>query len=249
MSNLIASRVEQREIRSAKEHTILSFLLDEGYSTSKILALVLNMTPNGMQRILRAMEVKQLIKAHQVAVPLSERKFSIWGLTPTGAALVIPEKESLQFFEVGRVKPVTMEHSLALQHVKAIALRSGWIGWESSSRLLKKANESRSTWVQVPDAVARSPKGRKVAIELERTVKTPKRYVEILANYAEMMAMGTIDEVIYVCPEKLAPRLERLFHRIEKIIFKGKVIPIPTGLLERFYFIPNEEWDIKANDF
>ena len=249
MSNLIASRVEQREIRAAKEHTILSFLLDEGYSTSKILALVLNMTPNGMQRILRAMEVKQLIKAHQVALPLSERKFSIWGLTPTGASLVIPKNELLRFFEIGRVKPVTMEHSLALQHVKAIALRSGWLGWESSSRLLKKANESRSTWVQVPDAVARSPKGRKVAIEFERTVKTPKRYVEILANYAEMISKGVIDEVIYVCPEKLAPRLERLFHRIEKIIFKGKVIPTPTGLLERFYFISYEEWNVRAKEF
>lgn len=161
MSNLIASRVEQREIRAAKEHTILSFLLDEGYSTSKILALVLNMTPNGMQRILRAMEVKQLIKAHQAALPLSERKFLIWGLTPTGASLVIPKNELLRFFEVGRVKPVTMEHSLALQHVKAIALRSGWLGWESSSRLLRKANLSRSQWCNVPDAVALSPMAEK----------------------------------------------------------------------------------------
>jgi len=115
--------------------------------------------------------------------------------------------------------------------------------------MLKKANESRSTWIQVPDAVARSPKGRKVAIELERTVKTPKRYVEILANYAEMMAMGTIDEVIYVCPAQLTARLERLFHRIEKIIFKGKVITTPQGLLRRFYFISYEEWDVRATAF
>ena len=115
--------------------------------------------------------------------------------------------------------------------------------------MLKKANESRSEWIQVPDAVARSPKGRKVAIELERTAKTPKRYVEILANYAEMISMGVIDEVIYVCPEQLTHRLERLFHRIEKIIFKEKVIPTPEGLLERFYFSSIEDWEQKASNF
>ena len=115
--------------------------------------------------------------------------------------------------------------------------------------MLKKANESRSTWIQIPDAFALSPKGRKVAIELERTAKTPKRYVEILANYAEMISMGVIDEVIYVCPEQLTPRLQRLFHRIEKIIFKGKMIPTPAGLLERFYFSSIEDWEQKAVNF
>ena len=245
MSNLIASRVEQREIRAAKEHTILSFLLDEGYSTSKILALVLNMTPNGMQRILRAMEVKQLIKAHQAALPLSERKFLIWGLTPTGASLVIPKNELLRFFEVGRVKPVTMEHSLALQRVKAIALRSGWLGWESSSRLLRKANLSRSQWCNVPDAVALSPHGRKVAIELERTIKTPKRYVQILANYAEMLNSGLVSEVFYICPDALVKRLERQFNQIEKIIVQKRVVTVHESLLKRFHFISYTAWETK----
>jgi len=64
-----------------------------------------------------------------------------------------------------------------------------------------------------------------------------------------MISLDVVDEVVYVCPEQLAARLERLFHRIEKIIFKGKVIQTPTGLLERFYFISYEEWYLKAKDF
>lgn len=249
MSNLISSKVERDRIKAEKQSKILLFLLEERFSTSIVLALLLDMTPNGVQRTLRKMDKAELIKAHIIDFELSAWNLKIWGLTPTGALLASDLDEDLKFFEVGRIKPVTIAHSLALQRIKVISMKSGWVQWESSSRMLKKANESRSTWIQVPDAVARSPKGRKIAVELERTAKTPKRYVEILANYAEMMSMGTVDEVVYVCPEALTPRLDRLFHRIEKIIFKGKVIPTPTGLLERFYFISYEEWEMRAIDF
>ena len=249
MSNLISSKAERDRIRADKQRQILLFLLAEGFSIVAVLALLLNMTPNGVQRIVRRMEKSGLIKSHTVDFELSAWNLKIWGLTPTGALLATDMDEDLKFFEVGRIKPITIAHSLALQRIKVTSLSCGWKQWESSSRMLKKANESRSIWIQVPDAVACSPKGRKVAIELERTVKTPKRYVEILANYAEMMSIGVIDEVIYVCPTQLTARLERLFHRIEKIIFKGKVIPIPEGLLKRFYFISYEEWDVRATAF
>lgn len=249
MSNLISSKAERDRIRAEKQSKILSFLLEERFSTSAVLALLLDMTPSGVQKILLKLEKNELIKAHTVDFELSAWNLKIWGLTPTGALLATDLDEDLKFFEVGRIKPITIAHSLALQRVKVVALRFGWEQWESSSRMLKRANESRSTWVQVPDAVARSPKGRKIAVELERSAKTPKRYVEILANYAEMISMGVIDEVIYVCPEQLTTRLERLFHRIEKIIVKGKVIPTPAGLLERFYFSSIEDWEQKAANF
>lgn len=249
MSNLISSKAERDSIKAAKEIKILSFLLAEGYSTAKILAQLLKMTPNGVQRILRKMEVNELIKAHTVDFELGSWNLKIWGLTPTGALLATPEDEEVKFFEVGRVKPITMTHSLALQRVRVVALGHGWGEWISSSKMLQSANLSRSTWLQVPDAVAMSPKGRKIAIELERTVKTPKRYVEILANYAEMLSSDVIAEVIYICPENIAKRLERLFHRIEKIIFRGKAIPVPEGLLKRFYFVTYDEWEVKSKDF
>ena len=249
MSNLISSKAERDRIKAEKQSKVLSFLLEERFSTAAVLALLLKMTPNGVHRTLLKMEKEGLIKPHTVDFELSAWNLKIWGLMPKGALLAADMNEDLNFFEVGRTKPITIAHSLALQRVKVIALINRWVEWESSSKMLKKANENRSTWIQVPDAVARSPKGRKVAIELERTVKTPKRYVEILANYAEMMSMRIIDEVIYVCPAQLTARLERLFHRIEKIIFKGKVIPTPSGLLERFYFISYEEWETRAQNF
>lgn len=249
MSNLISSKVERDRVRAEKERKILSFLLEERFSMTLVLAQLLKMTSNGTQKILNRMEAQEMIKAHTIDFELSAWSQRIWGLTPKGLLLVTDKNESIKFFEVGRIKPITMMHSLALQRAKAIALGCGWGEWISSAKMLQSANLSRTTWMQVPDAVAMSPKGRKIAIELERTVKTPKRYVEILANYAEMISSGIIVEVIYICPENIAKRLERLFSRIEKIIFKGKVVPVHASLLKRFYFLTYEEWEVQAKDF
>ena len=249
MSNLISSKVERDRVRAEKERKILSFLMEERFSMTLVLAQLLKMTGNGTQKILNRMEAQEMIKAHTIDFELSAWSQRIWGLTPKGLLLVTDKNESIKFFEVGRIKPITMMHSLALQRAKAIALGCGWDEWISSAKMLQSANLSRTTWMQVPDAIAMSPKGRKIAIELERTVKTPKRYVEILANYAEMISSDVVAEVIYICPENIAKRLERLFHRIEKIIFRGKSIPVPEGLLKRFYFVTYDEWDVKSKDF
>lgn len=249
MSNLISSKIERDRVRTEKERKILFFLLEERFSMTAVLAKLLKMTSNGTQKILNRMEAQEVIKAHTIDFELSAWSQKIWGLTPKGLLLVNDKNESIKFFEVGRIKPITMMHSLALQRAKAIALGCGWDEWISSSKMLQNANLSRTTWMQVPDAVAMSPKGRKIAIELERTIKTPKRYVEILANYAEMISSGVIAQVIYICPENIAKRLERLFHRIEKIIFRGKAISVPEGLLKRFYFVSYEEWENRAIGF
>lgn len=249
MSNLISSKAERDRIRAENETKILSFLLEERFSTPKILAQHLRKTPNGTQRILRRMEANGLIKSHSVDFELSAWNQKIWGLTPTGTCLATPEDEDVKFFEVGRIKPVTMTHSLKLQRVKVAAISKGWSQWESSSKMLQRATKSRSIWIQIPDAVGISPRGRKVAIELEKTLKTPKRYVEILANYAEMLASETIAEVIYVCPDPLTKRVKRQFYKIEKIIFKGKAIAVHESLLRRFYFLSYEEWEVEAQTF
>ena len=125
MSNLITSKVERDRIRADKQSKILSLLLEERFSTSAVFALLLDMTPNGVQRTLRRMEKAELIKSHTVDFELSAWNLKIWGLTPTGALLATDMNEDPKFFEVGRIKPITIAHSLALQRVKVVALISG----------------------------------------------------------------------------------------------------------------------------
>ena len=63
MSNLISSKAERDRIRADKQRQILLFLLAEGFSIAAVLALLLKMTPNGVQRILRRMEKAGLLKS------------------------------------------------------------------------------------------------------------------------------------------------------------------------------------------
>ena len=80
MSNLITSKVERDRIRADKQSKILSLLLEERFSTSAVFALLLDMTPNGVQRTLRRMEKAELIKSHTVDFELSAWNLKIWGL-------------------------------------------------------------------------------------------------------------------------------------------------------------------------
>lgn len=246
MSNFIHSRAERERIKADKEEKILSFLLEETYSTSEIISKLLNTTQTTAYRTLKKMEKNDLVRLHVIGLDLGRvGKQAIWGLTPTGALIATdPDMEDFKvdYFEVGKVKPITMAHSFALQRAKVSALNSGWTNWLSSLKMQQLANKDRSVWLQVPDAVAYSPEKVKTAIELERTVKTPKRYDEILSKYAQMLNSGTVDQVIYICPDKIAPRLAKLFKNIKKINLDGNVEPVSEELLSKFSFLSYQEW-------
>jgi len=249
--NFVPSRAERYRIKAEKEDKILKFLLDEIFSTSSRVAKLIDTTQTTAYRTLKKMESQGFVKMHEEGLSLGRSgKQVIWGLTPTGALLASdPNAESfkIDYYEVGRVKPVTMEHSLDVQDVKITALKRGWTEWKSSRKVQQMAQGDRETWLQVPDALAISPKGHQTAFEIERTVKTPKRYEVILSNYAQMIQEGIVKEVLYISPERISPRLERLFKTIEKItIYDGtvkRVIATPEGLLKRFRFLTYEQWE------
>lgn len=248
MSNFIHDRAKRELIKAEKQEKILSFIRDECFTESKIVAKLLDTTPTTAYRTLKKMEKEGLVKMHDVSgMDLGRQgRQAIWGLTPTGALLASdPDAEvfKIDFYEVGRVKEVTIRHSLALQLAKVIALGKGWTEWKSSRAVQQMANGERSTWIQVPDALAISPKGILCAIELERNAKTPKRYEEILSGYAQMISDETVHQVYYICPQALAPRIKRLFAQVKKIIIDGKAHEVPESLLKRFIFMSYEEWE------
>ena len=249
--NFVHSREKRQQIKARKEEKISSFLLDETFSTSALIAKLIDTTQTTAYRTLKKMESQGLVKMHEEGLSLGRSgKQVIWGLTPTGALLATdPNSENFKvdFYEVGRVKPVTIEHSLDVQAVRITALKHGWTEWQSSRKVHRMAQEDRAIWLQVPDAVAKSPEGFQVAFEVERTIKTPKRYDAILSNFAQMMQDGTIQKVFYISPEKICPRIERLFRSIKKItLYDGnekRVMATPEGLFKRFTFITYEQWE------
>ena len=135
-----------------------------------------------------------------------------------------------------------MAHSLAIQRVKVAGLTKGWTDWISSRKLKQIAAKDKMKWKQIPDALATSSDGKVIAFEVEKTVKTPKRYQVILSNYAKMLLDQTVDQVFYICPENIIKRLERLFSNIDKLVVDGKSYPVHENVLKRIQFLSYDEW-------
>ena len=230
-----------------KRQLILEFISGETFSTTEIIAKVLGVSRQAAHKTLKAMEKEELIKLYDVDFELAQTgKQTIWGLTPTGALLAIDENSpdfKVDYFEVGRVAAGTLAHSVAVQKVRATGMLKSWKDWIAGRKLRQMAVKDRATWLQVPDAVATSPSGVVTAFEVERSVKTPKRYEEILSSYAEMHLDRTVGEVLYICPEKIAPRLKRLFENIQSMVVKGNIMPVHENVRKKIRFLTYEEWE------
>lgn len=233
-----ATRIEE------KQNMVLQFLSHEVFSTSEILGQLLKLRRTGAYKTLKAMEKKDMVRLYEIEYELAQRgKQTIWGLTPKGALLAADLHDfQVDFYEAGRVATSTMAHSIAIQRVKVAGLDKGWTDWLSSRKLKQVAAKDKMKWLQIPDALATSSQAKTVAFEIEKTIKTPKRYQVILSNYAKMFLERTVDEVLYICPENITKRLERLFSNIDRIVIDGKSYPVHENVLKRIRFLSFDEW-------
>lgn len=234
--------------KAEKEKILLTFLKDEGFSTAKILGELLGVTRTATFRTLKSLERRGILKQAEVPYEIGKGTPSIWGLTPTGAFLAT-EDGRYKHFDPNRVSEITIKHELAVQRARVKVIRLGWGGCIGGRDLRKKGFTERSTWPQIPDFFAVSPKGRKVAIEVERTIKTPKRYEVIFDHYCQMLADKTVQEVVYICPKDKALRLKRFFLTIETMTVDGKTHSFSDSFRKRFHFVTYEEWEDYAENF
>lgn len=223
--------------RAEKEKKIFEMLKEDRFSTASLVGRFLGLKRTAAFETLKKMEKKGLLLQAKV------EDQSLWGLTPQGAFLA-----DGRYFDPKRISAITIRHDLAVQKAKVEAMAMGWSGFLAERTLRQMAVKERTTWLQVPDAFAVSPKGRKVALEVERTVKTPKRYTAIFDSYCQMLADKTIQEVIYICTEDIKDRLERLFLKIETMTVDGKRHAFSESFRVRFHFVTCEKWGDYAKD-
>lgn len=237
-SFFIHDEVKQSERIEEKQNIVLAFLANEMFSTSEILGKLLGLSRTPTFKTLKSMERQDLVRLHHIEYELAQRgKQTIWGLTPKGALLATDlDNFQVDFYEAGRIATSTMAHSIAIQRVKLAGLKKGWTDWVSSRKLKQIAAKDKMKWKQIPDALATSLDCKIIAFEVEKNVKTPKRYQVILGNYAKMFLDQTVDQVFYICPENIVKRLERLFSNIETLIVDGKVIQCMKMYLNVFNF-------------
>lgn len=244
---LIFSPAERRQRIEKKNQQIVVWLQQVGFSTADVLSELLGVHKNGVYRTLNSLQKAELLTSEKIVMPLSPRPLQIWGLTPTGALSVASDSGEFEYFEQGRVSPVSIQHSIDIQRVQLRGARAGWSSWKAERQLNREGG--KAGWRKVPDAIAMAPDGHTTAFEIERTAKTLKRYRDIVRDYLLMIKDGKISRVLYVCAGNVkADAMRAFFKKIEYVTLDGRQVELKPEHLSRFQFIDLENWPESAND-
>ncbi len=242
---LISDPKERAERAAEKERFILEWLADFVYSTTDVLGLVLELNPSATLSALRRLERKGYIVRDEIPV-YGRIVLPIWGITMTGLmAYLTPqqiETQKLRYHQKGRVALSSLQHEMDVQRVAIFCERSKKYDseeWTTNRDLPWPSKKGDPRWPVYPDGLMHLPiNGDKnnlaeIAVEVERTRKTPKRYVQILKGHAANIAQGRYHGVIYFCVDQQAVEsLKALFKRIfkeENITFTSPKIRAMIG--------------------
>lgn len=238
---MLINSFQERQTRiNQKRRTLLHFLRDETWSNLSNLAGLAALSEPAMFKTLGQMEHEGFLLRHKIP----QLRLSLWGITPKGLLFAWDENELMAprpHFEPSKLSIVTIHHYLDIQRARFVAEQCGWSQWVPGNRLPQDIKKR-------PDAVATSPSGQRVAIEIERSIKTTKRYEAIFSVYLQMIKLGHYSMVHYVCPDTaFAPRLARLFQLIQAVPVVGERVPITEKHRARFPVYALENWPPSAD--
>lgn len=233
--NLISDPAERRARNTEKLLKILAFLREECWSNIKNISDYMECSTNKAAVSMRQLAVVGFVRAHK---PESLAGY-LYGITVTGLMKSFDDGTTPKFaqiFEPSKLRETNLRHHLDLQRARIFAERGGWI-WTRGNALEKSA------MAKIPDAIAISPDGERVAIELERTLKTAKRYEVIFSEYLQAIRRGELSHVQYLTPEaSQATSLRRLFGLISAVSVQGRRVPIGDEHRAKMRVSTIEEW-------
>jgi len=244
--NLLGTPADRLQRVQQKRAQVLRFLRQEIWSSQEILGGVMGVeSRTAAHKNLTRMEDEGLLRRHRVE-GLGGGAITLWGITSHGQALAFdPATESpvASYFEPGRVAEITIRHALDLQRLRMQGERSGWRDWINGDRLPELLKGGKR-----PDAMATSPAGLKTAIEIERTIKTSKRYEQILASYLMSLKSEQVHQVIWLSPtEALALRLRAIVLGIRSVtIQKQRFAVDPQKHHGRLSFLGYRQWPMPS---
>lgn len=176
----------------------------ETYSSPEVLTLVLGLSHRqSLHKVLMAMQEQGLIR--QSKVPVVGGHQTLWGITEHGQAMAYdPSKNEIpsgKVFEPGRISALRLKHILGLQKMRWQAIQAGWSGWKNCDRGVRPQRKTEKLRHR-PDVLVIDPAGRVVAVELELTFKTVKRYAdEVIQSHARQIYVEQkYQHVLWVCP-------------------------------------------------
>lgn len=228
------TRAEILARAEAKQQIVLNFLASgEVWTIASILEKLLGLSNKRVIELLARMERDQLIKRDAFDLGFGH-VVPAFGITPTGLAYAenaapdCPRFESLPTAQF-------MQHHIDTQRARLQAEAAGW-AWEAGKVLYAKG------WNKVPDALATSPNNERVAVEIERTIKTPLRYQQIIPQALKDIKAGHYDRVIYISPQGRADAVSRALHRVEVVKVGGEAAKLTAQHWARFDFKNLSDW-------
>lgn len=233
----------ERQSRSLeKQALILDFLAGgEQWTLTPLAARVMGVSPRAAARTLALLEREGALKRDELQVPTPGGyvKSTIWGVSGHGQALA--DRWDCAEYTRGQISPGFAMHHIQSQQARLAAQAAGWRDWQPGKALYDKG------FKKIPDALVTSPDGLRVAVEIERSVKTPKRYAEGMAGAIIDIRQKKFDVVHYISPDSKQHLIERAQAKVTILHFKGEVIPTPVEEKHRrrFRFFSLDAWPPK----
>lgn len=230
-----------RGTRAREKRALLSaWLSQHGWTTIEIAAELLQVGRSAAHATLSALLRDRSLSTEVLWIHGRQRV--IWGLTAHGLALYDPGTHGIAF-ERGRLSALMADHAILTQLVRLRAERAGWTHWRPSNRLHREGLN------KIPDAEAITPQGLSVAVEVEREIKTRKRYASIISTYLQTIKAGRWEQVVYVTPDGLANRLARVFASITEIPVAGQRVKLEDRHHARFVFLNLNQWPPRRENY
>jgi DNA-binding Lrp family transcriptional regulator len=191
-----------------KKQELLRFLADEIWTMPDIVSLLLGKGSENISRQTVHALVKRLanggfLKRFKPTDEESDRRgkrLVYVGITRAGRIEAGADPEG-RVFEPSKLRDFSLDHRLYQQKVRILGTFRGWTGWQGYQRRTDtdEYGEPLPPWPIQADYVA-VIRGRRVAIEAERTLKSARRYAEIWKLHAEAIEEGRWERVLYVLP-------------------------------------------------
>lgn len=233
---MLISSYEDRMARQAARHArVLRFLRDETWTSAQVIRELLHSSP-----ALVTKTMQQLKKLGHVTEHRSEGcRSTLWGITTHGLAHAWDASESMaarSHFEPSRLSALAVPHRLDVQQARLRAEEAGWSDWRPENIL-------PSGMAKRPDALVIDRSGQVIAVEMERHIKTLKRYEAVFAAYLQAIKRGELEYVHYVTPDAgLATRLARVLALVNAVPLLGQRVPITERHRSRFLVMALPDW-------
>lgn len=223
----------------AEDGHVLRFLRTQLCTDSAVVqALLPELSLPAILAVFCRLEQQGCVKRYKV--PQHSRV--LWSITQLGQqwACTNDEEPSTRVLRTQQIGAGYWQHRLAVQKLVAIAHGIGWVVCAQESARLSPAAR--------PDAILQHSQCAqwRCAVEYERTIKTPQRYVSILSERLQAIRRGEYHCVVWVCVHPVPMmRLERLLKSITAVPIAGTFVGVqPQKHHQKLLFCLDQQWPL-----